>query len=57
MKRFSFNAEVLFLAKKRITSQPDVLAAWSKLRQEIQPLMKESKVKDVAGSCDRPAKE
>ncbi|WP_194009371.1 hypothetical protein [Tychonema sp. LEGE 07196] len=48
---------MLFLAKKRITSQPDVLAAWSKLRQEIQPLMKESKVKDVAGSCDRPAKE
>lgn len=28
------------LVQKGITSKPEVLAAWSKLRQEIQPLMK-----------------
>ena len=36
-------AEVLdgvVLVQKGITSKPEVLAAWSKLRQEIQPLMK-----------------
>lgn len=36
-------AEVLdgvVLVQKGITSQPEVLAAWSKLRQEIVPLMK-----------------
>ena len=36
-------AEVLegvVLVQKGITSKPEVLAAWSKLRQEIEPLMK-----------------
>jgi hypothetical protein len=36
-------AEVLegvVLVQKGITSKPDVLAAWSKLRQEIVPFMK-----------------
>jgi hypothetical protein len=36
-------AEVLdgvVLVQKGITSKPEVLSAWSKLRQEIEPLMK-----------------
>jgi uncharacterized membrane protein len=34
------------LVQKGIISQPEVLSAWSKLRQEIEPFMKLSKPKD-----------